>query len=156
MTIEEYLATMPFINVIGGSPLCTTPPIGCSISINGIRDAVAAAVNCGKKDERRVKGWSRVLLPNPDHGKHPEHWMRPGQDYRGWWPDYIRHSKTIQPTTIFSLLIICEVHCALTDKETHLYGYDGWASKWHDGDFEMHWIKTKMKHVIVHDPRPHW
>ena len=158
MLLETFLLNIlkanPVINIVGGSPLVkwvpssrlSLPPY--AISINGIlTGAYAAAINASKSDLRRVAGWDHVISPLTDHG-FPANVVTPGSRYPmpGDFP------SGVQPTTTFRLLLICD----FLKLPTNLYGVCGWASKWHDGDWEMHFIKRYMKTVTVHDPRPKW
>ena len=154
MTIENYLCrqSQP-IRVFGGSPLYKPARmIKPSISINGLRKgAQAAAVNSSSSDAKRVRDWRHVMVPYPQaNHTYPENWMLPSKDYSPRWPDHIRWHY--QPTTCFALLTICRE----LSLDVDLFGVCGWASKYHDGDWEMHYIKLHMKNVNVYDPRPKW
>ena len=138
------------INIVGGSPLYCDMPNPFPISINGLRaGAYAAAINNGKRDQRRVSDWNYILVPNPQPNVvQPRGAVVPESSY----PLPIEF-PAVQPTTCFSLLLICY----WLKLPVNLFGVCGWASKWHDGDWEMHYIKRVMnKFVTVHDPRPKW
>lgn len=148
MTLEEFLVGLPAVRIVGGSPLYQPTVLPeYSISINGFRTgAYAAAINNRREDFARAKGFKRVLVPNP-HQNDYVGGIFPDGKYP--LPSGLEHA----PTTCFSLLIICE---AVSVKKVELFGVCGWASKWHDGDWEMHYIKRHMPNVTVHDPRPPW
>ena len=59
---------------------------------------------------------------------------------------------TFRPTTYFSLVLLCDRLNIPTD----VYGICGRASKYHCGDWEMWYMKYKMKCVTIYDPRPEW
>lgn len=147
MTVEEFLKSLPTVRILGGSPLYEGMPYQ-AISLNGRRHgAYAAAINTSKADILRVCSWRYVLVPRPQGASFIENAMLPEKEYK--LPESM---PNVQPTTCLSLLLICRE----LDLKVELYGVCGWASKWHDGDWEMHYIKTKMPNVTVHDPRPKW
>lgn len=157
MSVEEFLKSLPEIHIYGGSPLWQGVVHPYGISINGFHPGYAAAVNLSKADYKRTLSWERVLSPADGEYPWPDAWrgaeanrvvMTPSQTYDSYFP--VLHGK--QPTTVFRLLRICDY----LKLPSHLYGVDGYASKWHDGDWEMHIIKTQFPFTTVHDPRPAW
>lgn len=149
MNIEDFLIELPRVRIVGGSPLFTGPLPEFAISINALKpEAFACAINCSRGNVRRATQRERVLVPMPDErGRWPSHFMLPKSPPL---TPYIPNDK--QPTTCFALLCMCRK----LKLEVELYGVCGWASKWHDGDWEMHYIKHVMDNVTVHDPRPTW
>ena len=149
MTLEQFLIDWSLgerLQIVGGSPLYKELPAR-AISINGRRPgAPVAAINNSGRDWRRVTDWQHVIVPSPLK-IYPPRVIVPS--YLVPPPDSMPDK---QPTTCFSLLLICEALKLPVD----LWGVCGWASKWHDGDWEMHYIKTMMQGVTVHDPRPQW
>lgn len=145
--IEGFLTALPRpIVVVGGSPLCDREFPG-GISINGFHgECQIAAINSSRSDTARTRGVCDILQPVRARRRYCDRAILPRDEY----PTPSEMPK--QPTTCFSLLLICEA-LALN---VELYGVCGWASRHHDGDWEMHWMKTRMKHVAVHDPRPPW
>lgn len=168
-SVENFLLELPQpLIIVGGSPLIFEQTeddrmyggrghYNCfpkeqlpdfAISINGLcPGAYAAAVNCSRKDARRVRGWSYVMRPNPQPDVDNNGFMVPAFQYKNRFD-----LEGKQPTTCLMLLQICEV----LKLRVELFGICGWASKWHNGDLEMHFIKTRMPLVTVHDPRQKW
>ena len=151
MTIEEFLRELSQpIHIVGGSPLFTGPWPCPFISVNAkhaVPEACAAAINAGKQDAKRAHGWEFVLQPN-NTGSKPHH-PRAMIANRNYWQKYDLRGR--QPTTYFALVAICQQVGVAVD----LWGICGWASRFHYGDLEMHYLK-KMSGVVVHDPRPQW
>ena len=149
MTIEQFLAELRQpIHIVGGSTLFTGPMPDCFISVNAKHPgAYAAAINGGRDDARRAKDWEFVLQPNPDAKQRLPNLIRTERRHA----QQILEHRGVQPTTFFALAVICEI----LDIKCELWGIDGYASKHHDGDLEMSYMK-RFKHVTVHDPRPHW
>ena len=145
--IEGFLTALPQpIIVVGGSPLCDETFLG-GISINGFRkECQIAAINSRRSDTARTRGVRDILQPVRTRRLYCDRALLPRDKYP------VPAEMSMQPTTCFSLLLICEA-LALS---VELYGVCGWASHYHDGDWEMHWMKKRMRHVTVHDPRPHW
>ena len=150
MTIEQFLAELRQpIHIVGSSSLFTGPMPDCFISVNAKHPgAYAAAINGGCGDASRANDWEFVLQPNPDCKQRNRLPQTMQTKIR------IAHcilGPKVQPTTYFALAAICwslEIPC-------ELWGICGWASKYHDGDLEMHHLK-RMTGVTVHDPRPQW
>lgn len=67
MILEEFLKGLRQIDIFGASPLAANQPLTeFAISINGRRPgAYAAAINNSGSDQRRVKDWPIILVPNP-------------------------------------------------------------------------------------------
>lgn len=150
--VEDYLLGLGrSVTVIGGSPLFLPPaPLAYrGISINGACEyAGAAAVNSSKSDAKRTSHFRTVIQPTKEGKRSPHPRVIVPRDFYALPSEF----PSVQPTTCFLLLRICE----LIGLDVELYGVCGWASRWHDGDWEMHYIKTRMKNVTVHDPRPRW
>lgn len=176
-SLESFLESIHQpIQIVGGSPLIrerteddkfwgTPGDYNCfpggklpefAISINGLQPgAYAAAINCGRSDRRRVKNWERVLRPNPQTyldraGVITP--MMPLLEYLSLWSAEHKVILNKQPTTCFAMMVICD----RLKLRAELWGVCGWASKWHDGDLEMHYMKNFMPLATVHDPRPQW
>lgn len=148
MTLEEFLRTLPKpLTIVGGSPLYADEAPASAISINGFRpECEIAAINSQASDARRVANVKHVIQPYPKR-VHLERAMLPANHYPV--PEGMPNK---QPTTYFTLCMICEA----LEIDAHVYGICGWASRHHDGDWEMHYMKRKMRHITVHDPRPKW
>ena len=147
MTLEEFLTNRGKIQIVGGSTLFSDH-IPDAISINGFREGCSiAAVNGNRSDLRRCNGKFDILIaPNskkrlPDSVIVPENKVVLPKDFPGRGP-----------TTYFSLALICDS----LNLPTQIYGVCGLASKYHYGDWEMYYMKHKMKHITIHDPRPKW
>lgn len=147
-SIESYLDQFNELIVVGGSSLCEDQFIGSNtISINGFRKScTAAALNRNRSDYIRCKDFEVKLCPNP------------GKNYRAGliipenvyelpdnWPGR-------QPTTYFCLAMIVESLGIRSD----FFGICGRATRHHYGDWEMWYMKHKMKYVKINDPRPRW
>ncbi len=146
--LEDFLLALPQpIIVVGGSPLCAET-FSDGISINGFHpECRIAAINSLRSDVVRTRLFEHILQPYRPKRARCDRALLPRGTYA-----LPAHMPDKQPTTCFSLLLICET-IGLT---THVHGMCGWASRHHDGDWEMHWMKQRMKHIKVHDPRPRW
>ena len=154
MNLEDFLIRMGGeITIVGGSPLYTDSSPPDAISINGFRpECKYAAVNITVRDHMRcLANKQRMLMPHfwRKGLENYDYALTPNDTYE--LPEYLNGGK-IQPTTCFALLVICRQLLL----RVQLFGVCGWASKWHDGDWEMHYVKRFMPNVTVHDPRPPW
>ena len=149
-TLENFLIDLAMdsgkLSIVGGSPLFKKE-LPNAISINGFhKECSVAAVNSNRSDSRRCLGkFEYVIAPNPIRKIDesiiiPEHKLCLPVRFPGR-----------QPTTYFSLILICDRLHIPTD----VYGICGLASKYHYGDWEM-WYMKQMEWITIHDPRPKW
>lgn len=155
MYLEDYLIdrakNLGKIEIVGGSPLFDGI-LPDAISINGFHsNCSVAAINSSRSDLRRVDGrFETILMPNPKK-KPREDIIVPRNKIDCFaLKGIIDYDREL--TTYFSLILICDE----LELDTEVYGICGRASKWHHGDLEMWYMKNKMSHVNVHDPRPEW
>jgi len=145
--IELHNKIRSSIVIVGGSPLFTDEVLS-GISINGFhKECSIAAINSNKSDFKRCNGkFKHLIAPNPKKKVDesvivPHHKVEVPDDFPGR-----------QPTTYFSLVLLCERLSLPTD----VYGICGRASKYHYGDWEMWYMKHRTKYVNINDPRPEW
>ena len=134
--LDESVQRYGRVFIVGGSPLYTDDVPWIGVSINGFRpECVAAAINRSRRDRKRVSGFEIVLMPHE-------------------WGIQLPNDmpKGVQATTCLLLAMECEARSI----PTTIVGVCGYASEFHDGDFEMHYMKRKMQYVTVVDPRPRW
>jgi len=148
--LEDFLIDLAkdkSISIVGGSPLFKEE-LPNAISINGFhQECSIAAINSNRSDYRRCNGNFKYLIaPNPTHKLDssviiPRDRVSLPDDFPGR-----------QPTTYFSLILMCDRLKILTD----VYGICGRASEYHYGDWEMWYMKNRIKNITIHDPRPKW
>lgn len=149
--LEDFLIDLAMNNgglsIVGGSPLFKGK-LPNAISINGFhKECSVATINSNESDYRRCNGkFKYIIAPNPtcklDYSVIvPRETLSLPDDFPGK-----------QPTTYFSLVLICDRLKIPTD----VYGVCGRASEYHYGDWEMWYMKNRTGGVIVHDPRPKW
>lgn len=151
ISLEDYLIQrqdeMGTIEIVGGSSLFEAE-LPDAISINGFHpECKVAAINSLKSDQERVARFDVVIAPWPKR-KFPPNVIIPSI------PVTVPMSMPPrQPTTYFSLVLICESLGLSVD----LYGVCGRTTRHHYGDWEMHYMKHEMsKRIRIHDPRRKW